>query len=67
MTSKKSTVIISAILTIVGIIVFTILQFELYRYVNLFLNSVVDFYLKWSHSFQIWVSNNSKPELFMAL
>lgn len=49
MTSKKSTVIISAILTIIGMIVFAILQFELYRYVNLFLNSVVDFYLKWSY------------------
>lgn len=60
MTSKKSTVIISAILTIIGMIVFAILQFELYRYVNLFLNSVVDFYLKWSCSFQIWASNNNE-------
>lgn len=60
MTSKKWTVIISAILTAIGIIVFTFLQFELYRYVNLFLNSSVDFYLKWSYALQIWASNNSK-------
>ncbi len=60
MTSKKSTVIISAILTIVGIIMFTILQFNLYKYVNLIVNGVVDFYLKYSHELQIWASNNSE-------
>lgn len=60
MTSKKLTVIISAVLTAIGIIVFTILQFNLYRYMILFVDSTVDFYLKWSHALQIWASNNSK-------
>lgn len=60
MTSKKSTVIISATLTAIGIIVFTILQFELYRYVILFVDNIVGFYLKLSHTLQIWASSNSK-------
>jgi hypothetical protein len=38
MTSKKSTVIISAVLTILGVIAFTFLQFRLYRYLCLFEN-----------------------------
>ncbi len=36
MTSKKSTVIISVVLTILGVITFTFLQFRMYRYLNLF-------------------------------
>lgn len=60
MTSKKSTVIISAILTAIGIIVFAILQFELYRYVILFVDNMMGFYLKLSHALHTWASNNIK-------
>lgn len=38
MTSKKSTVVISAVLTILGMAVFTFLQFRMYRYFHFFEN-----------------------------
>lgn len=60
MTSKKWTVIISATLTAIGIIVFTILQFELYRYVILFVDNTAGFYLKLSHALHTWASNNGE-------
>lgn len=38
MTSKKATVVISAVLTVFGIVVFTFLQFRIYRYFYIFKN-----------------------------
>lgn len=60
MTSKKWTVIISATLTAIGIIVFAILQFELYRYVIIFVDNTAGFYLKLSHALHTWDSNNGE-------
>ncbi len=64
MTSKKRTVIISAVLTVIGIVIFTILQLRLYIHFTFFTDFTVkiitDLSLWWHHIWQVSECNNKE-------